>query len=213
MHNTAVSITATTYGSLIILAGPSGVGKNAVYSGAAAQLGDIYRSVSATTRAPRSAEVDGIDYLFISEDEYDLMLERDEFLEHAGVHGNRYGTPRQPVLEHLAQGIDVVLEIDVQGMHKVRRERPDVVKIFLAPPSMPELERRLRERGTETDAAIIKRLRNARKEIEHIPEFDFLIINDDLDIAVEKFTTIVGAVRLNPRRLDQDRLQRGLLNG
>ncbi len=211
MQNTVASITATTTGSLIILAGPSGVGKNAVYRGAALLLGNIFRSVSVTTRAPRTGEVDGIDYRFISEEQYNLMVERGEFLEHAGVHGNHYGTPRQSVQEQLAQGIDVVLEIDVQGMHKVRRERPDVVKIFLAPPSMPELEHRLRGRGTETDAAIIKRLRNARKEIEHIPEFDFLIINDNLDMAIEQLATIISAVRLNPARLDQDMLQRRIL--
>ncbi len=213
MQNTAALITVTVAGSLFILSGPSGVGKNEVYKRTSERLGSIYRSVSATTRAPRENEIADIDYRFISEDEYDSMVTRGEMLEYAGVCGNHYGTPQLPVQEKLHAGLDVVLEIDVQGMYLVRAKYPDAVTIFLAPPNMSELERRLRGRDTETEEKVQLRLGIARNEIKHIPEYDYLIINDDLDVAVEQLCTIIAATRCRPARLDSEKLLRGLLDG
>lgn len=149
-------------GKIFILSGPSGSGKGTVLKSAMKNHPDMFLSVSATTRPPRTGEVDGVHYHFISDDAFLQMVERDELLEHAGYAGNFYGTPRIPVDEALAQGRDVMLEIDVQGAQQIYAKRPDAVRIFLAPPSWTELEHRLVGRGTDSAEKIQQRLRRAR---------------------------------------------------
>ena len=148
-----------------------------------------------TTRAPRPDERDGIDYRFVSDEEFDRLVAEGELLEWAPVVGHRSGTPARPVEEALAAGRDVVLEIDVQGARQVRERAPDAVLIFLAPPSMEELERRLRSRGTEDEARLALRLATARAEMAQQPWFDHVVVNDRLDQATEQVEAIIQASR------------------
>lgn len=199
--------TSRSRGTLFVLSGPSGVGKDTVLRHAIARLGNIHISVSATTRSPRPGEQDEKDYYYVSRDEFMGMLERDEFLEHAVVHNEYYGTPRDRVVERLNAGEDVVLEIDVQGAMQVRAKYPDLVLVFLAPPSWAELARRLRGRDTEDEAKIQHRLENARQEMSHVDVYHYVIINDRLADAVDRFAAVVTAERCRPSRQDL----RGLL--
>ena len=192
-------------GKIFILSGPSGSGKGTVLKSAMKNHPDMFLSVSATTRPPRTGEVDGVHYHFISDDAFLQMVERDELLEHAGYAGNFYGTPRIPVDEALAQGRDVMLEIDVQGAQQIYAKRPDAVRIFLAPPSWTELEHRLVGRGTDSAEKIQQRLRRARDEMALAADYDYFIINDDVERAAAergitmtdrtevKHTTLIGS--------------------
>jgi guanylate kinase len=176
-----------TKGPLIILSGPSGSGKSTVIA-RLLELRDLplHLSVSATTRQPRDGEVNGRDYFFISQDEFEERLRQDAFLEHAFVHGKYYGTLRAQVEPYREQGFGVILDIDVQGAAQVRRVCPDLVSIFLQPPSLEVLEQRLRRRRTETEAALQLRLGNARRELEQAGEYQFQVVNDDLERAVQE---------------------------
>ena len=155
-------------GKIFILSGPSGSGKGTVLKSAMREHPDMFLSVSATTRGPRQGEIDGVHYHFIDDDAFLKMIDRDQLLEHAGYAGNFYGTPRIPVDEALDQGRDVMLEIDVQGAQQVYAKRPDAVRIFLAPPSWSELERRLVNRGTDSADKIRQRLTRARDEMRSL---------------------------------------------
>ncbi|HYU93272.1 MAG TPA: guanylate kinase [Actinomycetota bacterium] len=156
---------------------------------------ELHLSVSVTTRPPRPGERDGIDYRFVSDEEFDRMVAGGELLEWAHVVGHRSGTPAGPVEEALATGRDVVLEIDVQGARQVRERAPDAVLIFLAPPSLEELERRLRSRGTEDEARLALRLATARAEMAQQPRFDHVVVNDRLDQATAQVEAIIQASR------------------
>jgi guanylate kinase len=149
--------------------------------------------VSATTRGPRPGEVDGKDYHFVSRERFDEMVERGELLEWAQVYGNRYGTPRQPVVEALSEGRSILLEIDQQGARQVREALPDAVSIFVLPPSMEVIEQRLRGRSTDSEAVIQLRVTEARDQIVHCGEFDYLVVNDDLASATDQFQAILVA--------------------
>jgi len=197
-------------GILFILSGPSGVGKDTVLSHALPHLGTIRRSVSATTRPQRPDERDGMDYFFVSTEAFVRMMEGGELLEHAPVHGYLYGTPRTWVLEQLHAGADVVLEIDVQGAVQVKTNFPEAILIFLAPPSWRELARRLRERNTEGEASIKRRLENARQELARVDQYEYLIINDRVEEASARLQAIVTAERLRPFRQDISKL---MVNG
>ncbi|MHB9026754.1 MAG: guanylate kinase [Armatimonadota bacterium] len=199
--------TSQPRGRLFILSGPSGVGKDTVLQRALLRLRDIRTSVSVTTRAPRSGEQQSVNYFFVSDEEFQVMLQRGDLLEHARVHGKCYGTPRPWVAGELAAGTDVVLEIDVQGALQIKHLFPDAVYIFIAPPSWQELARRLRQRQTEDEGAIRTRLRNARQELEQVGAYDYLIINDRLSDAVDRLRSIVIAERCRPWQQDL----RGLL--
>ncbi|MDO4540222.1 MAG: guanylate kinase, partial [Syntrophomonadaceae bacterium] len=155
-------------GHLFVLSGPSGVGKGSISSALAAQGEKTDISISATTRAARAGEVHGRDYFFIGEEEFLAMIERDVFLEHAQVFDRRYGTPRDYVEQRLRAGHDVILEIDVQGARQVREKMPEAIGIFILPPSMRELERRLRSRGTDSEGSIAHRLRVAEEELREL---------------------------------------------
>lgn len=178
--------------ALVVLAGPTAVGKGTLVRALRAHNPDVWVSVSATTREPRPGEVDGIDYNFLTRSEFDRMILAGEFLEWATVHGeHRYGTPRAPVLEHLAAGQPSILEIDLQGARQVRMSMPEAVFVFLAPPSWEELVRRLEGRGTEDAEERERRLATARLELEAATEFDVTIVNDDLERAVRELERIV----------------------
>ena len=179
-------------GMLYILSGPSGVGKDTVLRGALPSLEAIRTSISVTTRPPRVGETPGVDYFFISPEEFARLLEAGGLLEHAAVHGYFYGTPRAWVNEQLQAGTDVVLEIDVQGAIQVKTLFPRAILIFLAPPSWQELSRRLRERNTEDEASILRRLQHARQELAQVEQYEYLIINDSLPDAVARLAPSCG---------------------
>ena len=178
-------------GVLFVFSGPSGVGKGTLKKRLLEEFkGQIVDSVSATTREPRKDEQDGREYFFISRQEFDRRVENNDFLEHAEFSGNCYGTPRENVMNLLSQGIDVVLEIDVQGARQVRKQMPDCVSIFILPPSFEELEHRLRERHTETEEKVLARLETAKREIPCAGEYDYQIVNNDLDAAYDRLRSV-----------------------
>jgi guanylate kinase len=182
-------------GSLFVLAGPSGVGKGSIVRQLVGRDPRLSLSVSVTTRPPRPTEVDGVDYFFVDEDAFDRMVDAGELLEWAEIVGHRSGTPRGFVEDRLAEGRDVLLEIDVVGASQVRERVPGAVLIFVEPPTLEELERRLRGRGTETDDAIRLRLETAAWELEQRPWFDHVVVNDDLERAADRVTAIIEASR------------------
>jgi guanylate kinase len=183
-------------GTLIVLAGPSGVGKGSVVERVRSRDPEgLAVSVSVTTRGRRPGEVDGVDYFFITDEAFDRLIEEGQLLEWAEIVGHRSGTPAAFVEETLASGRDVVLEIDVKGATQVRALRPEAVEIFLVPPSFDELERRLRGRGTEDEEGVARRLETARWELEQEGWFDARVVNDDLDRAVEEVAAIIEASR------------------
>lgn len=183
-------------GTLFTVSAPSGAGKTSLVAALVRRLADVQVSVSHTTRAIRPGEQDGIDYHFIAEADFTAMVERAEFLEHARVFDNLYGTSQHWVQERLRQGIDVVLEIDWQGAAQVHHLRPDCVRIFILPPSLACLTNRLTGRRQDGPDVIRRRLSQAREEISHYVEADYLIVNDDFDTALEELTAVVRAQRL-----------------
>ena len=182
-------------GTLYIISAPSGAGKTSLVKALLEQTEKIMVSVSNTTRAARPGEVDGKDYLFTKVDTFKGMISDDAFLEHAQVFDNFYGTSRASVLEQMAQGIDVILEIDWQGAQQVREKMPAAVSIFILPPSREELETRLRGRNTDSDEIIERRMRDAISEMSHYNEFDYLVFNDDFDTALGELRSIILARR------------------
>lgn len=184
---------------LVVLAGPTAVGKGTVAATMRAEHPEVWISVSATTRAPRPGEVDGVHYLFVSDEEFDRMVAEDELLEWAVVHrAARYGTPRRPVEEALAAGRPAMLEIDLQGARQVRRTMPEALFVFLAPPSFEELERRLVGRGTETAAERERRLATAHEELAAESEFDVTIVNHEVPAAVQELVTLIRSGSARP---------------
>jgi len=179
----------------VVLAGPSGVGKGAIVSRLLAARPDLELSVSATTRPARPGEVEGRHYYFVDSDTFDRLVAADGLLEWAEIFGNRYGTPREPVERALAAGRDVVVEIDVQGARQVRDACPDAFMVFIKPPSLAELERRLRLRSTETDEQVRRRLAKASEELAAEPEFDVTVVNDVLDKAALEVIDILDDLR------------------
>lgn len=178
-------------GVLFVYSGPSGVGKGTLKEKLFEEFdGEIAFSVSATTRAPRPGEVDGRDYFFITRQDFEERIANNDFLEHAEFAGNCYGTPKSYVVSLLEKGVNVMLEIEVQGAMQVRRSMPESVSIFVLPPSFEELERRLRDRGTETEEKVLARLATAKREIPLAQEYDYQVVNDDLDAAYAKLREI-----------------------
>ena len=180
-------------GKLLVISGPSGAGKSTVVFKAIEGREDICFSTSVTTRSPRPGEVDGREYFFVNFERFREMVENDELLEHAEYVANRYGTPRAYVEQRMAEGMNVLLDIEVQGARQVRKKMPEAVLIFIAPPSIEELERRLRGRGTDTEAAIEGRLSRARQEFQEADFYDYLIVNDDVEKAAAKLNAIIEA--------------------
>lgn len=178
-------------GSLYVISGPSGAGKGTLVERILDGHPDITLSISATTRQPREGEVDGVHYHFMSVDEFEDVIARDGFIEWAQVHSNYYGTPLAPIEQHLAAGDTVLLEIDVQGAFQVLDKLPQAKLVFIAPPSIKELERRLRGRGTETEEVIAQRLANAKGEMDASKDYDFVIVNDDLERATKELARVL----------------------
>jgi len=185
-------------GNLYVVAAPSGAGKTTLVRMLLAEESDVHLSISFTTRAPRPGEQDGREYHFVSVDRFRSMIAGDEFLEWAEVHGNFYGTSKKWIGDQLAAGHDVLLEIDWQGAQQVRKLFPVAIGIFILPPSMDELSRRLTGRGTDAADVIERRLAAAEAEMRHVGEFDYAIINDQLDQALQDMRAIVRSSRLSP---------------
>ncbi|MBR4451903.1 MAG: guanylate kinase [Clostridia bacterium] len=183
-------------GILIVLSGPSGSGKDTVLKKLVENNSDIRVSISMTTRPRRGQEVDGADYYFVTSDYFEKKIADGEMLEYAQYAGNYYGTPKAPVDEMLGEGINVVLEIEVQGAAKIRKIYPDAVTVFLMPPSLPVLEERLRARGTEDDETLSHRLFIAEQEIRRASEFNYIVVNDSIDDAVRDFETVIRAEKM-----------------
>lgn len=190
-------------GILFILSGPSGVGKGTVRKRLFEEQTDLQYSISMTTRNMRPGEVEGVDYFYRSKEEFEQMITDNELLEYAKYVNNYYGTPRAFVEETLAKGKDVFLEIEVQGALQVKNNFPQGVFIFLFPPSLDELKNRIVSRGTETEELVINRLKEARKEIEMMHAYDYVVVNDDIDQAVERVKTIIKAEHLKRERVEK----------
>lgn len=184
-------------GKLFVLSGPSGAGKGTLRKKVFESVQGIRFSISCTTRPPRQGEREGIDYRFISEEAFLSLLKEDKFLEHAKVHGHYYGTLREDVEKALSDGIDMVLEIDVQGAFQIRKKMPESILVFVSPPSLEELEHRLRERGTESGEHLRLRLNNARLEMMKAKDYDYIIVNDDAERASEELKSIITGYRSN----------------
>lgn len=185
-----------TKGNIFVVTAPSGAGKTTLVLALLAAEPQVQLSVSYTTRAPRPGEVEGKDYHFVNREKFLEMVNHGDFLEHAEVHGNLYGTSQSWINEAVAGGRDLLLEIDWQGAEQVRRHFPDAIGIFILPPSTEVLERRLRKRGTDSETAITRRLQDAREEIAHVEAFDYVIINEFIDEAVRDIVSIVRAERV-----------------
>lgn len=182
-------------GVLYVVSGPSGCGKGTICKQLMEEKHDVYLSVSATTRAPREGEEEGVSYFFLSEDEFVAKTKQDGFLEWACFCGNYYGTPKKNVEDMLERGMDVILEIEVQGAMKIRAKYPEAVFVFVLPPSQEELESRLSGRGTETPEAIKNRLNRAKSEYNYIEKYNYILMNDTVEQAVGRFKAIMEAER------------------
>lgn len=188
-------------GILFVMTGASGVGKDTIRQAALPDLDNLFYSISATTREQRPGETHGKQYYFYPKDVFERMIAQDELLERAEYVGDYYGTPRAPVDDALERGHDVLLELELVGAREVKRRRPEAVMIFIAPPNLLELERRLRGRGTDSEAKIQKRLARAREEIKAVREFDYVVVNDVLGDAVRGFVSVIRAERLRAEHL------------
>lgn len=191
---------STRKGMLIIVSGPSGTGKGTLCERLVSADDNITFSVSATTRQRRECEKNGVHYHFISEAQFDELLNTNNLLEHATVHDHRYGTPRRPIEEALNKGMDVLLDVDSQGAMSVMKQMKDCVSIFILPPSFTSLKQRLHTRNTDDEAEIRKRLFNARAEISRFVNYDYALINDELDSAYERLKCIIAAERMKTSR-------------
>jgi guanylate kinase len=178
-------------GRLIVLTGPSGVGKGTLLKELLLRHPELYVSISATTRSPRSDEVEGVNYYFLTRDRFTEMITAQQLLEWAEFAGNYYGTPTQPVQEQINQGRSVILEIELLGARQVAQIFPESLKIFILPPSVAELEARIRTRGQDPEAAILQRLERAQAEMDAAGEFDIQIVNDDLQTALEQIEAAI----------------------
>lgn len=183
---------STAPGDLIVIAAPSGAGKTTLVRALLERMPELVFSISHTTRSPRASERDGVDYFFVDESEFRRLAEAGEFLEHARVFDHWYGTGRTKVADLRAQGRTVLLEIDWQGARQVRQAAPDARTIFIVPPSIADLEARLRGRATDSEATIARRLRDSVSDLEHWDEFDYVIVNDDVDAAADALAAVVA---------------------
>ena len=187
-------------GLVIVVSAPSGGGKGTILKELFERNSNIKFSVSATTRNPRPGEVDGQHYYFIDKPKFQELIDNDKMLEHAEYCGNFYGTPREPIEKAVDEGYDIVLEIEVQGGAQIKKKIPECVSVFITPPSMEVLEKRLRNRGTETDEVIKNRLNTALSEIPHAKDYDYIVVNDKLEDAVAELESIIKAEKLKYSR-------------
>ena len=188
-------------GLLIVISGPSGAGKGTICKSFLERNSEVAISVSATTRSPRNGEVDGINYYFMSKEQFKEKIEANDFLEYAEVYDNFYGTPKSNVEQLLESGKDVILEIDIQGALKVKENTEEGVFIFILPPSMEELKARIIKRGSETPESLMKRFKSAYKEINFISRYNYAVVNDEVETAVDKLEAIVCAEKCRVDRI------------
>lgn len=198
---------------LLVISGPSGAGKSTLCDRFTEESQQTEMVVTTTTRPRRSTEVDGVDYHFLDRVEFERRIANEQFLEYAEVHGNFYGSPIADVKRLLSSGKDVILEIDVQGGLNVRKKFPDVLLIYVTPSDLSALRRRLSGRGTESEADMRRRIANARRELASLPQYDYLVINDQLDAAVEQLRSIVLTEKQRIGRYDRQALLDSLLEG
>ncbi len=192
-------------GAILVLSGPSGAGKSTIINAAAPEIGEYYFSISTTTRAPREGEQNGREYFFVTKEEFEEDIKAGNFLEYAQVHGNYYGTSLKPVREALEAGKLVIFDIDVQGHRLVRAKMNDITtSAFITPPTLRELEQRLRSRSTDSDDVINRRIENAKEEILALSEYDFTIINDSVEEAASEFVIVAKAARLKQSREEEE---------
>lgn len=178
-------------GILIVVSAPAGCGKDTILEQALKANGNLFYSVSATSRAMRPGETDGVSYHFRTREQFEEMIKNEELLEYTEYCGNYYGTPKKTVSDMLEAGKDVILKIEIEGAANIRKIFPDCTMIFILPPSIKELDRRLHKRGTETEEVILRRLEQARNELEFAKNYDYFVVNDDLDEAVQDFLSVV----------------------
>ena len=191
-----------TTGELIVISGPSGAGKGTVISKLLEKNKDLWLSISATSRKPRGKEKDGVEYYFLSEEDFEKKIDEDYFLEYAKYQDNYYGTPKSTIIDKLREGIDVVLEIEIQGAAKIKELVPEALFIFILPPTEKELLKRLIGRNTEDSEIIIKRFERAYKEINEVTKYNYVVVNDKLDEAVEKVKAIIKAEKCRVDRIE-----------
>lgn len=194
-------------GMLIVLSGPSGSGKGTIIKSLLSSRKDTVLSISVTTRQPRPGEIDGIHYFFRTRDEFEKMISTDSLLEYANYNGNYYGTPEESIKKWLAEGKNVLLEIEVQGAEQMMDHRSDLVSIFITIPSMEELERRLRERGTENEETIRSRMAVAKRELTRAFRYDYVVLNDEVASAVKRINTIIDAEKMRYSRMEKTVLE------
>ncbi|KUO52449.1 MAG: guanylate kinase [Desulfitibacter sp. BRH_c19] len=187
-------------GLLIVISGPSGAGKGTLCNLIKKEFPSIYYSTSATTRSPRQGERHGVDYLFMPKEEFLNLKENNGLLEWAEVYGNFYGTPRSLVEENIAAGKDVILEIDIQGALHIKKQYPEGVFIFIVPPSIGELKRRIESRGQNSPEDISRRLKSVHTELAYVSEYDYVIVNDKIETAIAKLKSIINAEKCRPQR-------------
>jgi guanylate kinase len=193
-------------GAILVLSGPSGAGKSTIINAASDEIGEYYFSISTTTREPRVGEAHGKDYFFVSKESFEEDIKAGNFLEYAEVHGNYYGTSLKPVREALEEGKLVIFDIDVQGHRLVRGKMDDITtSAFITPPTLKELESRLRARSTDDESVIVKRIENAKGEIKAVGEYDFTIINDTVEEAARRFVIVAKAARLKQSKEDEEK--------
>ena len=188
-------------GVLLVISGPSGAGKGTICKALLEKHKDIYLSVSATTREPREGEVHGVNYFFTTKEDFLKKVEEGDFLEHAEVYGNYYGTPKSSVQKMLDEGRDVILEIDIQGALKVKENWEEGIFIFILPPSMEELKQRIIKRGSETEESLMTRFKNAYQEINYVSKYNYAVVNDEVDTAVNKIEGIIAAEKCRVDRI------------
>lgn len=200
-------------GNLFIISAPSGAGKSTLINALLKQHADMQLSVSHTTRAPRPGESNGVQYHFTDVPSFKQLIAQDQFIEWAEVFGNYYGTSKAALADKLAQGIDVFLDIDWQGARQIKQQLPFVTSIFILPPSVEALEQRLNQRGQDSAEVIAGRMAKARDEISHAGEYDYWVVNDDLDLALQQFSGIIQTQRLKQQKqaIRQQKLISGLL--
>ena len=200
-------------GAILILSGPSGCGKSTLLKEVYKNIDDYYFSISTTTRAPRVGEVDGVDYFFVTKEEFEADIKNDDFLEYAKVHDNYYGTSLKPINKALEEGKLVIFDIDVQGHEIVRTKLNSIVtSVFITTPSLEVLETRLNSRNTDSVEIIEKRIKNAKGEVEYFQDYDYLIINDNLEIAAKQLVSIANITRIKSTLFPKDKVVSSWLN-
>ncbi len=200
-------------GAILIISGPSGCGKSTLLKEVYKNISDYYFSISTTTREPRVGEVNGVDYFFVSKEEFEEDIKKGNFLEYAKVHDNYYGTSLKPIIRALSEGKLVIFDIDVQGHHLVRKKMNDsVTSVFITTPSLKVLEERLNNRNSDSLEVIEKRVKNAKKEIEFFDEYDYFIVNDNLESASNELVSIANIARAKAKLFDKEKIVSNWLN-